>query len=332
MFARLVTVAVSTLLAGVAAFSNATSTSAATTAPCPTGQAGYSYMFWNPYDNWTAAQMTSALASGRAVHDNGVIIDYAVDQEANAAWYPDRAGYNLFESTIPSLLSVTRSSAQPVWMGLIVSPNLFAQKANNWVFLESEVPKFEAVADDLYRQYGTAIQGWYIPTEPGQSNVSTYDLSYQYGVWLRQIDDYLHTHDGNKPVMIAPEMPSAVLSGVSPAQFAREMQPMMAVAHMDVWNFEDGFGMTGWTVAQEAAGFAAAQSNATADHTTVWADVYTPSNSSPAQWEPYLKGIAATGTTTLSQWTFGEYMAPGTTSYNPRSVADYQAYASYCNG
>jgi len=319
-------------LTAAVGLSNSGHASATTTAVCPTGQAGFSYSFWNPYDNWTIAQISQEIRSQRQLNDNGIIVDWAVDQEADAAWYPDGAGYNDFENTIPTLVSAARSSGERLWMGLIVSPTLFQTDGNSWSFLEAEVPKFEKVADDLYRQYGPSIAGWYIPTEPNQTNVSTYSLSYQYGAWLHQIDSYLHTRDGDKKVMIAAEMPSAALSGLTPTQFVQEMQPMMSVADMDVWNFEDGFGMTGWTPQQEAAGFGLAQQYGADYRASVWADVYTPAASTPAQWEPYLHAIAATGTSQLTQWTFPEYMDPSVTVDNGAASVDFDAYNSYCDG
>jgi hypothetical protein len=303
---------------------------AASRTACPTAQPGFSATFWDPYVNWTPLQVNQDLAWQRQVGDQGIIVDWAVDQEANAAWYPDNIGYSYFEATIPTLVNAASASGQPLWMGLIVSPTLFQQSGNSWSFLEAEVPKFEAVADDLYRQYGQSISGWYIPTEPSQTSVSTYALSYQYGVWLRQIDDYLHTHDGNKKVMIAPGMPSAVNSGLTPQQFVQEMQPMMAVAHMDIWNFQDGFGMTGWTASQEAAGFALAKTYGAADSAAVWADIYTPPASSPSQWEPYLGAIAKAGVSVLTQWTFTDYMDPNNVTANANAGSDYSAYAAYC--
>jgi hypothetical protein len=300
--------------------------------PCATGQPGFTQSFWDPYDNWSIAQIQQELGFQHQLGDNGLIVDWSVDQEANAAWYPDALGYGYFENSIPNLVSAARSSNVPLWMGLIVSPSLFAANGNSWNFLEGEVPAFERVADDLYRQYGSAIRGWYIPTEPSQANVATYALSYQYGAWLNQIDGYLHTHDGNKQVMIAAQMPSAANSGLTPTQFVQEIQPMMAVAHMDVWNFEDGFGMTGWTPQQEAAGFALAKQYASSAHATVWADVYTPPASTPSQWEPYLRAIAGARISQLTQWTFPVYMDPNVTTFNAQAAADFQSYSTYCAG
>jgi hypothetical protein len=297
---------------------------------CPSGHVGFTASFWNPYDDWTLAQTTAELQAQRQVAEEGVIVDWAVDQEAGAAWYPSRLGYHYFENTLPTLLAAARSLNQQVWMGLIVSPNLFQVNGNSWSFLAQEVPRFEAVADELYRLYGASIAGWYIPTEPDQSNVSSYSLSYQYGAWLRQIDDYLHQHDGDKRVMIALQMPSAVNSGLTPLQFVQEAQPMMSVAHMDVWNVEDGFGMTGWTPAQEAAGFTLARQYASQDGASVWADVYTPSNAPPSQWEPYLAAIAATGVTQLTEWTFPDYMDPSSPAATTNEVSNFLSYSAYC--
>jgi hypothetical protein len=330
MYRRHLVVLIVAAILGATVLTGAGQAVASTTTTCPTGQPGFGYSFWNPYDNWTATQINQEIQSQRRVNDGGIVVDWSVDQEANAAWYPNSVGYSNFENTIPSLVSAAKASGQRLWLGLVVSPTLFQQEGNNWSFLEAEVPKFEAVANDLYRQYGSSIQGWYIPTEPNQTNVATYNLSYQYGAWLAQIDGYLHTHDGDKSVMIAPEMPSAIQAGLTPRQFIQEMQPMMAVAKMDVWNFEDGYGMTGWTPSQEAAGFALAQRYGAQYHGSVWADVYTPSTATPAQWEPYLQAIAATGTSQLSQWTFPEYMDPTNTSSNANASADYNAYYQYC--
>lgn len=311
-----------------AAFGSSTAGAAVPT-PCPTGQPGFSHTFWDPYDDWSPSQVQQDAAWRSYFNDNVVIIDYAVDQEANAAWYPDTLGYSYFEPTIPNVLAGTSGT---VGMGLLVSPNEFSQYSNDWNFLEAELPKFEAVADDLYRQYGSRIRYWYIPTEPDQSNLSTYDLSYQYGAWLNQIDSYLHTHDGDLPVTIAVDMPSAVNAGITPYQFVQEMQPMMSDANMDVWMLEDGFGMTGWTPQEEAAGFSLAEQYATSDNAAVWADVYTPASSTPTQFEPYLQTIANVGTYTFIQWTFPDYMDPSYTTSNGNAADDYNSYYSYCVG
>lgn len=276
------------------------------------------------------AQVDQDLGWQSQVDDDGIIVDWSVDQEADAAWYPDQVGYGYFESTIPTLVAATAAAGQPLWMGLIVSPTLFQQDANSWSFLEAEVPRFEAVADDLYRQYGSTITGWYIPTEPNQTNVATPALSLQYGTWLSQIDAYLHTYDGDKQVMIAAEMPSAALTGLTPHQFVQEMQPMMSVAHINVWDFEDGFGMTGWTPQQEARGFSLAIHYGDQDGDAVWADVYTPASSTPLQWEAYLHAIAGAGTSVFSQWTFNDYMDPSNITSNVVSAVDFIDYFIYC--
>ena len=300
--------------------------------PCSTGRPGFGATFWDPYYSPSTTQMASEVRAQGNVHDSTYVVDWAVDEDANnATWYPNGLGYPVFSDMIPKLINTLAPSGAPLWMGLVVGPGLSSANSNNWTWLETQVPLFERVADDLYRLYGKSITGWYIPSEPGESIVASYDNSYQYGAFLRQIDDYLHTHDGNKRVMIAPAMPSAIYNNLTPYQFVLQMQPMMAVAHMDIWNLQDGFGMTGWSAAQEAAGFALARQYGLQYGSRIWADVYTPNNSTPAQWEPYLQALAPYSDV-LSQWTFPQYLDPGDTADNPNAAAFYSAYSSYCGG
>jgi hypothetical protein len=299
---------------------------------CQLGRPGFAASFWNPYDDWSRSEVIAEMRAQQAVGDDTIVVDYAVDQEADAAWYPDGLGYRRFESTIPTLVAAARVTGEHLWMGLVVSPTLFAAQSTSAAFLAGEVPRFEAVAADLWRLYGSSIAGWYMPTEPTEADVATAPLSAQYGAWLGTVDRWLHTHAGDRRVMIAAEMPSAVLSGITPRRFIQQLQPMMAMAGIDVWDVEDGFAMTGWSPAEEAQGFAAAEGQAHHDGTTIWADVYTPPDSTPQQWEPYLDAIAAAGVGVLSEWTFAEYMDPDAPAPNPAAAADYAAYRAYCAG
>lgn len=327
---RVAALALTALVVTGSVVAQAGASHALTSSPCTTGKAGFGATFWEPYYNPSSAQMTAQINAQRAVNDNTYIFDWAVDEDANnATWYPNGLGFPVFSDALPKLINALAPSGGSLWMGLVVAPSLDSKMSNNWSWLQTQVPLFERVADDLYRLYGRSIKGWYIPNEPDESVVSTYDHSYQYGAFLRQIDDYLHTHDGNKPVMIAPMMPSAIYTNLTPSQFIQQMQPMMAVAHMDVWNLEDGFAMTGWSPSQEAQAFALAQTYASQYGSHIWADLYTPNNATPAQWTPYLQALAPYSEV-LSQWTFGQYLDPNDTADNPMAAAYYSSYRSYC--
>lgn len=321
----------SAILSVISVASNTVAAHALNYNPCPTGNAGFFGTFWNPYDDASVANLQNDTAAEGVVGVGLNIVDWTLDADAgNDTAYPNGLGYPVFNDFVDHLFSALPSGAQ-VWMGLSVAPNSDAANDTNWSYLMGKLALQERLADDLYAKYGSRFLAWEVPDEPGENVVSTYNNSYQYGAYLQQLDDYLHTHDGNKPVAIAPAMPSAANVGLTPLQFVQQMQPMMQIAHMDVWNLQDGFGMTGWTTAQEVAGFQQADAYVAQYGGYVDADVYTPTTSRPSAFEPYLQALAPY-VTTLTEWEFPEYLNPWNYQTDPNAQSDFLAYRDYCDG
>jgi hypothetical protein len=313
--------------------------SAATTATST--NPGFTATFVSPY--WfdgkdDAAQLKTQFAAQKQAGVNTVIIEWSAHEDAMTAAYPANPtlGYGAFNDAVPQYVAAAKAAGLTVWMGLIVAPDMYENQANitsaSW--LAGQATRFQKLADDLYGKYGSSIAGWYIPVEPGNNMLKTPAGAARIGGWLGSISSYLHTHDGKKPVMVSPSMPSAESAGLSPEQFVAEMQPMVAAAHIDVWNLQDGFEMTSWSPEQEANAFAAAQALVQKYNAKLWASVYTPAvdgnGTVPlSRLVPYLRAIAETGTT-LSTWEFAQYLDPDASQANgAQMTTNFAQYRSY---
>lgn len=301
---------------------------------------GFQAAFWSPYDNLTAAQITTNLTTQKSVGINEVIVSWSAadtDRGSSTAYDADpNLGYNTFNELIPHLVEATRTTGTRLWMGLLVAPDVFTENASSQSYLDSYAQRTIDLAADLYAQFGDAIGGWYIPTEPNEKDIANPQQAEQYGQWLGLISDHLHKHLGDKPVMVSPTMPTAIRTGWTPTQFIDALTPLIQDGHVDVWNLQDGFAMTGWSVATEQAAFLQASQLIDAVDGEMWASVYTPlrdGNGSPVPvslFAPYLRALAATGAK-LSEWTFTDYMDPdGDRADGSMRVENYRAYEALC--
>ncbi|GAA4174585.1 DUF4434 domain-containing protein [Gryllotalpicola koreensis] len=297
--------------------------------------------FWSPYfvdGSNDAAQIAQAMAAQKAAGDTDVIIEWSVHYDAGDAAYPAAAstGFWQWNDAVPQFIAAAKKAGMHVWLGLAVVPDSVndLSKITNQTWLNAFAATQQKVADDLYAKYGSSIAGWYIPTEPAQVNVATPARAAQFGRYLGAVSDYLHTHDGKKPVMVSPSMPTAISAGLSAQQFVTEMAPLIAASHVDVVNLQDGFEMTAWTPAQEAAAFASAKKQTDAAHAQLWAAVYTPlrdgNGAVPvSKLTPYLRALGALGIP-LTEWEFTSYMAPDTSLPNGAAMSqNYAAYKAY---
>jgi hypothetical protein len=275
--------------------------------------------FWSPYDDWSSDRISATLSEQAALGQRTLIIDWAAHLDANDTAYPaDPAlGYTRFNDVIPRLVAQTTRSHFELWMGLAVAPDGFPANEDDPRYLADFVHRSIQLADDLFARYGAAIHGWYIPTEPTAQELSSPAKANQYAGWLTQLVGYLHSHDGGKPVMISPCMPTAIQVGWTADQFVSALAPLMRTTGIDVWNVQDGFEMTGWSPTEEAHAFTQLADLASRSGTHVWADVYTPARDglgrpvTAAQLYPYLAALKSTGVP-LVQWTFNDYFASTT--------------------
>ncbi len=313
---------------------------AASAAAAPAPNPGFSAAFWSPY--WffgrSDAELRSALAAQKAAGSTNVIISWAVDSDAKDAAYPSASKLRLarFDNAVGKLVSADKSLGLSTWMGLVVAPDSWAKskKFTSAKFRKQQVRLADKVADDLWKRYGKQIAGWYIPIEPSLAMISTPTRAKHLGQFYEAIAKHLHKLSGRK-VMVSPSMPYAWSAGVSPETFIAHMAPMVRAAkHVNVWNLQDGFEMTGWSPAQEANAFLKAKALVAKTGAKLWADVYTPATDgngdvSVAKLVPYLRALAATGVP-LSEWLYTDYLAPATAApadpRTPQHLDDYRSY------
>ncbi|MDR1999489.1 MAG: DUF4434 domain-containing protein [Frankiaceae bacterium] len=318
--------------------------------PATSKPAKFDSSFWTPYDDLTQPQMESALRAQKAVGENGVIIDWALDQDPGAmdvAYAGGQlAGYRQFNSFIDKLIAAARTvGGIPVYMGLIVAPDTFDSLISTPSGIASEVDLTARLADDLYQKFGSAIKGWYIPTEPLYNEVNSPAKAANYVSFLSGATNYLHHHDGNLPVMIAPYVPSAATAGASATAFVSALgrNGLFANSGIDIWNLQSGYGMTAWTPADEVAACQAAQAAVAGvgssllapgyAHPAIWGDIYTPKRDTNGKLYPlmdFAPFMTAMGglNIPLTQWEFPTYMNPDPTAPNA-SPGNYAAYQQY---
>ena len=306
---------------------------------CASKASTFSGTFWSPYDDWSVGDMESMFREQASVGIHSTIVVWSVHLDANDAAYPSSPGlgYSRFNDSIPKLVEASRAAGQKLWMGLIVAPDGFPAHHEDTAWLGAFVKRSEAVAHDLNALYGDTIAGWYVPTEPAYADIDTASKARTYAGWLGHLTGYLHSHDGNKPVMVSPTMPSAIYTGATATQYVELLKRLIVSTKVDVWNLQDGFRMTAWSPTQEAAAFVLAKKYTRAVGSALWASVYTPprdGNGTPlsvAQMAPYLDAISATGTP-LTQWTYNDYFS-GTQATTDRvlRVGNLAAYRAWCS-
>ncbi|GAA4166489.1 hypothetical protein GCM10022286_31210 [Gryllotalpicola daejeonensis] len=306
-----------------------------------TAAPGFRAAFWSPYfiDGYNdAAQIATAMAAQKAAGDTDVIIEWSVHYDAKDAAYPaaKSLGFPQWNDAVPQIVAAAKKAGMHVWLGLAVAPDSVnnMSRFTNQTWLNAFTTTQEKVADDLYAKYGSSISGWYIPTEPAQVNVATSARATQFGKYLGAVSDYLHAHDGRKPVMVSPSMPTAISAGLTAQQFVSELAPLIAASHVDVLDLQDGFEMTAWTPAQEVAAFQAAKKLTDAGRMQLWAAVYTPVSDGNgavpvSKMQPYLKALGGAGVP-LTEWEFTSYMDPdATVAQGAAMTANYKAYKAY---
>ncbi|MBO9578407.1 MAG: DUF4434 domain-containing protein, partial [Microbacteriaceae bacterium] len=309
---------------------------AATTRP------GFIASFVSPYffdgRASTQQQLATQLDAQEQVGAGDVIVEWAVHADARNAAYPSSPALGLgrFNDAVPALVQAVQARGDQLWMGLVVAPDAWADPSRftSEQFLAEQLALTNAVADDLWAQYGGAVKGWYIPVEPSWDMISTPERAARLGEWYDAIADHLHALSG-KPVMVSPSMPYAWNVGMAPTDYVAAMAPMIAGSDVDVWNLQDGFEMTGWSPETEANAFRAARALTDAAGAELWAAIYTPAYNGAgvrvpvSKLTPYLEALGALGVP-LTQWEFAQYLSPDLGRPNgaemTENLAQYRAY------
>jgi hypothetical protein len=275
---------------------------------------------------WTVQQYQREIALERAVGITGIIDQWTVDEDANQAYYPDPATwYPRGGDMTDPLLTAAGQAGDTVWLGL-ASVSAWQAHAADSSWLSNQLYVDERTADQLYSQYKAAgaFEGWYIPFEVSDQQLTAADAG-PVGSFFSSLAAYLHSHDGDKPVMTSPTYEHLTMS---PAQFAAGVE--RALGSFDVINVQDSGGSGYETPADITNWFTALHGVLAGTGTALWddTDMFSAANHggpmSPAQLQADLKAAAGL-VSGYSGFSFTTQMDPGligTSSY-------YDAYRAY---
>ena len=276
-----------------------------------------------PVFGWSAARYGEELSAMKAVGITSVIDQWTLDMDANLAHYPAPAGwYPRGADMVTPLLQAAAKRRMSVWLGL---GNVYDWQAHatDQVWLQNQLYINMRTADQLYAKYPGQIKGWYISNEVDDALLSNPAAIGPMTWFFTELANYLHTRNGNLPVMASP-----TYSGLrqSPAQFAAGVKSVLGT--LDVVNVQDGGG-SGYIGSRDITNWFTALATAfQGTRTAIWsnADMFdSPSGPmAPAKLQANLKatcGLVAS----RSGFSFTTQMSPaslGTSTY-------YDAYRAY---
>ncbi len=188
---------------------------------------------------WTAKQYQSEITLERAAGITSVIDQWTIDEDANQAYYPDAAGwYPRNDDMTDPLLTAAGQAGDTVWLGL-VNVSAWQSHAGDASWLSNQLYVDEKTADQLYSLYGStkAFQGWYVPFEVSDQELGTAADVAPMKSFFGSLTSYLHSHDGDKPVMTSPTYEHLT---ESPAQFASSVENVLG--GFDVIDVQDSGG------------------------------------------------------------------------------------------
>lgn len=273
--------------------------------------------------NWTSARFAQEYLYMKPVGITTVIDQWTVDQDANQAYYPSSAGwYPEKTNMVGNLVSSASSYGMQVWLGLANTYNWQAH-AGDSVWLNNQAYADEVTADQLYKLYGTSFKGWYISNEVNDKLLSTPADVGPMTTFFQTLANYLHSHDGNKPVMTSPTYANLTQT---PSQFAASAKAVMG--SVDVLNVQDSGGSGYEAPADITNWFTALHTALSGTSTALWdnPDMF-GSNGSPMPSVQLQNDLKATSNlvANYSGFSFTTQMGPldiGTSQY-------YNAYKTY---
>lgn len=217
--------------------------------------------------DWNGPRYDRELTAMKNVGIRTVIDQWTVDMDAGQVYYPDPSGpYSQGPDMVGSLLTAAGKQGMGVWLGLGNVYNWQAHATDEaWLTRQLEVDK--RIADELWALYPGKIKGWYISNEVSDVQFSTPAAVGPMTRFFTSLADYLHTSNGNLPVMTSP-----TYSGLnqSPAQFAQSVKQVLGA--LDVVNVQDGGG-SGYINPSDITNWFSALSSALAGtRTALWSD------------------------------------------------------------
>jgi hypothetical protein len=276
-----------------------------------------------PVASWDGARWGQEINDMNGVGIRSVILQWTVDMDANLAYYQSPPGwYPRGADMVGNLIASAGSRSTSVWLGL---GNVYdwQSHATDSTWLNNQLYVDEVVADHLYALYPGQFRGWYISNEVDDKLLSNPAAVGPMTSFFSSLAGYLHTHDGNLPVVTSP-----TYSGLqeSTTQFAQSVRKVLG--SVDVVNVQDGGG-AGYIGPSDITNWFSALSAALAGtRTTLWddADMYavTGGPMDPKQLQTNLN--AACGY--ARSWTGFSF----TTQMGPADLgqsANYDAYRRY---
>lgn len=261
----------------------------------------------------------------KAAGITAVIDQWTVDMDANQAYYPAPATwYPEQANMVGPLVSVARSLNMTVWLGLGNVYNWQAH-ASDATWLANQLYVDEQTADQIWSVYPGKFIGWYISNEVNDELLSTPAAVGPMTWFFTSLTQYLHTHDGDLPVMTSPTYAGL---NESTTAFAHSVRNVLGA--VDVLNVQDGGG-SGYIAPSDITNWFSAMSAAFAGTHTVLlqnADMFSVGGPmAPANLQADLDATCGlvSGRTGFS---FTTQMGPldlGTSTY-------YNAYRSYATG
>lgn len=191
-----------------------------------------------PTINWTTAQFNTDFKSMSQAGIHDVIVQWTVDRDANQAYYPSTAGwYPQVGNMVGNIMSTASTqNVNHVWLGLANTYNWQAH-ASDTSWLYNQYYDDITTANQLYALYGNQITGWYISNEVSDTQLGNPAAAAAEQWFFSSLTSYLHTHDGNLPVM---ESPTYQNLSLTPTQFATDAKATLG--SVDVLNVQDSGG------------------------------------------------------------------------------------------
>jgi hypothetical protein len=205
---------------------------------------------------------------------------------------------------------------------------------NEWVAIS------KALTDDLFTRFGGSFEGWYIPCEPADYHIKTREEAALVGAKFGEVIGYIHTHNGNKKVIISPTMPTAIRDHKTASQFLDDVEPILSAAHADRWELQDGFMMTAWSPTTIREAFEKATILAGRYNADLRGCMYTPvrlnNDSGYVEFDrmkEFLEAIRSTGTK-VTMYQFRYFIDPDPKSnayaaHAARMRSNYEKYLEY---
>ncbi|WP_426624575.1 DUF4434 domain-containing protein [Leifsonia sp. McL0607] len=319
---------------------------APTTASCSVSAAGaIGGSFISPYSVYgaSAARLDTMFANMKTSGMNTAILQwtgyrYGDGSVATTYQASPGTGFGQWDDSLPRVVAAAKKAGVALWVGLLVSPEVLDDASTNTdaATLNDIADASIRLAADLRSRFGSDIAGWYIPVEPGLQSVNDAARTSLHVGFYKRITDGLRGLPQRVPVLGSPAVARAIEANLTGVQFVQMFEPFFAGSGVDTWALQDGFKMTGWSPADNAALVSTGTSLAAVYGVTVWADVYTPGPgeanfpTSPSALAADLTALKKTGVPIVS-FTFDTAMNADPAladASDRRALAD--GYAAYC--